>query len=175
MQELNHGYPVGQYKEYNDLGTYFAYLRHELITKEWAEHASRKETIATVNIMATYALQPDLSKYGEIARLDRNLYECVNGNSINILRGIVDYHKDLLENEFWVEWTRYINSLLDLLTPASEIIHQWHIREDLHYVYNEQFNRLTQRLGTKEFASIIGWSQRQLAAFRSNGDNFPPQ
>lgn len=79
----------------------------------------------------------------------------------------------LLNSEFWVGWTFYINSLLDLLTPASKLIQLQQIREELHFVYNEQFNRLTQRIGSKEFAVIIGWSQPQLAAFRNNGDNFP--
>ncbi|MEK5034942.1 hypothetical protein MKY96_26155 [Paenibacillus sp. FSL R7-0302] len=155
MHDHSHEYAVRQYKECNDLGMYFAYIRHELISRKWMEQAGTNEIIVSTNIMNTYTFDPDISKYKEIANLDSTIYRFVNGSSIEILRSIVELYTPLLNSEFWVGLTLYINSLLALLTPASKFIHRRQIREELHCVYNDQFNRLTQRIGSKEFAVII--------------------
>jgi hypothetical protein len=44
---------------------------------------------------------------------------------------------------------------------------------EILFVYNEQFYRLTRRIGLLEFADLIGWSNRQLSAFRSKNKQFP--
>lgn len=167
------GYPIEQYKEFNDLGAYFAYIRHELCVREWSALAQKSEFQAFSDLTESIRNKMDLSQLAEVARLDGAIYRVVQGGNISSLHNKLKYYEGLLETDFWVSWTDYTRQLLDLLLKAPKILLDEHVRSDLHYVYNEQFIRLTQRIGIKEFASIIGWSQRQLAAFRSNGSKFP--
>ncbi|MDQ0896286.1 MULTISPECIES: hypothetical protein [unclassified Paenibacillus] len=173
MEKMTTGYPTTQYKEFNDLGTYFAYIKHELSVRAWAANAKKNSAEALPNLAESIKNRMDLSKLAEITRLDGQIFRVVHGSSIGKLYEILEEYNDILKTELWVSWTEYTRKLLELLLKAPNLVHKEHVRDDLHYVYNEQFNRLTQRIGIKEFASIIGWSQRQLAAFRSNGDNLP--
>lgn len=90
MHDHSHEYAVRQYKECNDLGTYFAYIRHELISRKWMEQAGTNEIIVSTNIMNAHTFDPNLSKYKEIAILDSTIYRFVNGSSIEIHRSIVE-------------------------------------------------------------------------------------
>ncbi|MCA1066112.1 hypothetical protein QTG56_25505 (plasmid) [Rossellomorea sp. AcN35-11] len=173
MEKMNTGYPIKQYKEYCDLGTFFAYIRHELFVRIWQKD-SKKKIETEPNVQKSFFQERyDLFELGEIARLDHAIYAVVEGKTLSTLYHELEYFKNLLDTDFWRSWVRYTKQLLELLIEAPKVVHDYQVRDDLHYVYNEQFTRLSKRIGIKEFAGIIGWSQRKLTAFRSNGNPMP--
>ncbi|NRF94685.1 hypothetical protein HQN89_27690 [Paenibacillus frigoriresistens] len=85
----------------------------------------------------------------------------------------VKQYSTLHPSVFWNSWKNEIDELICDLITAPPVIQNKNLVGDILYVYNEQFYRLNRRIGLQEFADLIGWSNRQLSAFRSKNNHFP--
>lgn len=133
----------------------------------------QRKVKAIPNVQESFLLRSNFGNLTDITRLDQTIYGVVGGRALLDLYYLIEHFEDFLKTDFWVSWVIYTKQLLKMLMEAPKIVHDFQVRDDLQYVYNEQFTRLTRRIGIKEFVEIIGWSQRKLTAFRSNGNPMP--
>jgi tetratricopeptide (TPR) repeat protein len=159
-------YPSTQYKEFNDVGTYFAFLKHHLMVRNWTDLTESKMPPNTEK--SEYYISEDnlhirsqISNLAEITRLDNVIHCVAAGSSLELLDNLMRYpllekRETLAEAPFWIQWTKYITSLLQELMLLPESAQNELLRDDLHYVYNEMYERFAERISLSQLHKMLG-------------------
>lgn len=163
-------YPKCMYKEYNDLGTYLASMKHEMMIPTIREWHLGDNLSASPYVDNGQYINTDPFDFKRVSELDLMVAGVSFGESLENLISYISNFKPIHQTKFWDSWSDYIISLLSDLCKAPKIVQDIHVRSKLYHIYNEQFMRLSRRIGLKEFASTIGWSSRHLAAFKTKGN-----
>ncbi|MDQ0896289.1 MULTISPECIES: tetratricopeptide repeat protein [unclassified Paenibacillus] len=162
---FNNGDPM--YKEFNELGSYFAFIKHDLHVRQWQNTSVKMTNHETIFRYMPNFHDRHINNLQAIYKtnwLDRSIYDIVHKNSLEILKyrlGQSERDEDRINYFFWDTWTARIENIIDAFLGMPESLTYNHIRTDLDFVYNTQYQRLTERIGDKEFAKILGVSSKE--------------
>lgn len=148
-------YPKDQYHEFNDVGSYLAFYKHDLMTRYWtATQTSRAGEFCTKGVF------PGTSVLAEVTRLDDLVYRVVNGASLGTIAEFLFWEQKHMELEpsspFWEQWTKHICELVEEMHSLPEAVQRDGVRCNLHFVYNEMFQLFARMISGDEFLRIVG-------------------
>lgn len=162
--------PANQGIKFTDFGNYFACIRHDLFTNVMESH---NKVLISDSIIIDHKRNQKIN-LSKLMSFEETIIRVINGGELSLLYDLIEEYFNLNDNEVWKRWSVYVEELLDFLDNMTFSKQQEQAREDLKFAYYVEYQRLTQRIGTKEFASIIGWTPQQLAACYSKLNNKLP-
>lgn len=158
------------HREYFALAEYAAFAKHQVMIDAWQQRLLTENNhnlkfnndqfyFNENNLEKRTSFHSYISRLANATNIDSIVYNLKSYRGFeeftSQINSYISNKEELLKNVKWVEWTKYIDNRLKEIKDFPISVLNTLLFGDLHFVYNEQFDRLTRKISLAEFQEIL--------------------